>query len=177
MSAFDPSLLTKVEFSPLQALGFRNQTPGFEVRSGEGARRFGGRFNPPRSFPVIYVCLTRACVVAELARQAERQSLQVGDLLPRELWSVEVELTKVLDLTNGSVLETAGISSADLIRPDHAFTQELGEAAHERGVQAIRSRSAAGVDTVLALFPQNLGGAHLAAELIEVWNSVDDVQA
>ncbi|MDQ6928147.1 MAG: RES family NAD+ phosphorylase [Actinomycetota bacterium] len=129
------------------------RAPGFDPRSGEGARRFGGRFNPPKSLPVVYLCLTKRCVVTELARQAERQSIQVEDLLPRELWSVTAELTGVLDLTAAAALSAVAIDPTDLVRPDHAFTQELGEAAHERGIQAIRSPSVTGIDEILAIFP------------------------
>jgi hypothetical protein len=95
MATFDPSRLSSVRLSSLDSLGYRNQASGFDVRSGEGARRFGGRFNPPRSFPVIYLCTSRPCVVAELATQAARQSVQVSDLLPRELWTVAVHLDPV----------------------------------------------------------------------------------
>ncbi|MDE0674208.1 MAG: RES family NAD+ phosphorylase [bacterium] len=62
----------------LAAIGYRNQTPGYEVRSGEGARRFGGRFNQPDSFPVLYLCTTRKCASAELKRKAYRQGLMPG---------------------------------------------------------------------------------------------------
>jgi RES domain-containing protein len=87
MASFEPARLNRVSLgSPPSP--FRNQTPGFDPRSGEGGRRFGGRFNSAKSFPVIYLCLTRRCAVAELTRQADRQSVRLDDLLPRELWSV-----------------------------------------------------------------------------------------
>jgi RES domain-containing protein len=175
MATFDPARLNRVSLVALGTLAFRNQTPGFDPRSGDGARRFGGRFNPPRSFPVIYLCLTRRCAVAELTRQAERQSVQLEDLLPRELWSVATSLDGVLDLTDEPTVTSAGLTAADLVRPEHTFTQHVGEAAHERGVQAIRSPSATGTDEILALFPQNLGGATIDVELVEVWASIVDV--
>jgi RES domain-containing protein len=175
MATFDPFRLSGVEPKSLRSVGYRNQAPGFDPRSGEGARRAGGRFNPPRSFPVIYLCLTRPCVVAELTMQAARQSIHVVDLLPRELWSVETQLERVLDLTDANVLSSLDVSAEDLVRPDHAFTQQIGEGAHERGLQAIRSRSATGVDEVLALFPENLGTATLRVELLRVWSSETDL--
>jgi hypothetical protein len=52
--------------------------------------------------------------VAELTRQAERQSLEISDLLPRELWRMTIDLTKVLDLTHQSTLNSLGITTADL---------------------------------------------------------------
>lgn len=175
MASFDPARLNGVGLVGLASVGYRHQAPGFDPRSGEGARRFGGRYNPPRSFPVIYLCLTRPCVAAELVRQAIRQGVQVEDLLPRELWSIATDLEKILDLSDVSVLTAVGLGPADLVRPGHAFTQQIGEAAHERGVQAIKAPSATGVDEVLALFPENLGVATLQVELVEVWESSQDM--
>lgn len=152
-------------------VGFRNQAPGYDPRSGEGARRLGGRFNPPHSFPVLYLCLTRPCIVAELSRQAERQSLEIADLLPRELWRMTVDLTKILDLTEEDTLTSLGITTPELVRDEHGFTQQIGEAAHENRFQAIRSRSATGVGDVLALFPENFAGAVLHVELIGEWTA------
>jgi hypothetical protein len=88
MPPFEPSKLARLAGSALSLSGYRNQAPGFDPRSGDGARRVGGRFNRPDSFPVVYLCTTRPCVVAELTRQARRQGLEVEDLLPRELWVV-----------------------------------------------------------------------------------------
>jgi RES domain-containing protein len=175
MASFDPTRLNGIGLVRLAIVGYRNQAPGFDARSGEGARRFGGRYNPPRSFPVIYLCLTKPCVAAELRHQAVRQGVQVEDLLPRELWSIATELDTVLDLTDVSILTSAGLDSADLVRSGHAFTQQIGEGAHERGVQAIRSASATGVDEVVALFPENLAGTTLHVELVEVWESSRDL--
>lgn len=166
MASVDPRVLGRLDGAALSAIAYRNQAKGFDPRSGEGARRNGGRFNPPHSFPVLYLCLTRPCVVAELTRQAERQSVNLEDLLPRELWQVTTELVKVLDLTDDATLQALALSPADLTREDHRFTQDIGEAAHQHGFQAIRSPSATGVDHVLAVLPENLAGAVLHVELI-----------
>jgi len=135
----------------------------------------GGRFNPPHSFPVLYLCLTRPCVVAELSRQADRQGLAASDLLPRELWEFRVELEKVLDLTDAAILDAVGLAAADLVREDHRLTQQIGEAAHEFDFQAILSRSATGVDEILAVLPENLAGAVMTMDLVEEWRTVDDL--
>jgi len=84
MDGFDPQHLARVSASRADLTGYRNQTPGFDPRSGEGARRFGGRFNPPDSFPVLYLCSTPACAASELRRQAARQGIELDHMLPRE---------------------------------------------------------------------------------------------
>lgn len=99
MVLIDPAAVAAAPRQTLGLVGFRNQAPGYDPRSGEGARRHGGRFNPPQSFAAVYLCSTRACAVAELTRQAARQGLAPADLLPRELWKLEAELASVLDLT------------------------------------------------------------------------------
>jgi RES domain-containing protein len=175
MSSFDPRTLAQLTGSALSAVAYRNQARGFDPRSGDGARRFGGRFNRPHSFPVLYVCLTRPCVAAELTRQAERQSIRVEDLLPRELYEISTDLGRVLDLTDAEVLNALGILPGDLVREDQLVTREIGEAAHEYGFQAIRSPSATGVDHILAIFPENLAGAVLHVELVAEWTTIDDL--
>lgn len=82
---FDPRLIGRLDGTAFELVGYRNQAPGFDPRSGEGARRFGGRFNPPHSFPVIYLCTTRPCVVAEFTRQVDRQGVGIEGFLPLSL--------------------------------------------------------------------------------------------
>ncbi len=109
MPSLDPRAIGRAPTAPLSVVAYRNQAKGFDPRSGDGARRLGGRFNPPHSFPVLYLCLTRPCVVAELTRQAERQGLNVDALLPRELFEISANLDKVLDLTDATTLDAIGI--------------------------------------------------------------------
>ena len=177
MPSLDPRALGHAPEASLSVVAYRNQATGFDPRSGDGARRLGGRFNPPHSFPVLYLCLSRPCVVAELTRQAERQGLDIDALLPRELFEISTDLDKVLDLTDSSTLDALGIAPPDLIREDHRFTQEIGEAAHEHAFQAIRSPSATGVDHVLAIFPEKLAGAVLDVRLLGEWHTPDDLTA
>lgn len=175
MPSLDPRAIDLAPAASLSVVAYRNQAKGFDPRSRDGARRLGGRFNPPHSFPVLYLCLTRPCVVAELTRQAERQGLSVDALLPRELFEISADLDKVLDLTDPATLGALGIASADLVREEHRFTQEIGEVAHEHAFQAVRSPSATGVDHVLAIFPEKLAGAVLGVKLLGEWNTPDDL--
>lgn len=175
MPSFDPRALGKLPGTTLSAVAYRNQAKGFDPRSGDGARRLGGRFNPPQSFPVLYLCTTRPCVAAELTRQAGRQGLDVDALLPRELFEISADLDMVLDLTNATTLDALGIAPPDLIREDHRFTQEIGYAAHKHALQAIRSPSATGVGNVLAIFSEKLADAVLNVRLLGEWSTADDL--
>ena len=176
MTLFDAGKLTTLPLSVVSVSGYRNQACGFDPRSGDGARRFGGRHNRPHSFPVDYLCTTRPCVVAEITRQARRQGLDVDDLLPREPWVVSIELTRVLDLTDDETLRAFGVGAGDLVRDDLQLTHTIGEAAHQHRFQAIRSVSATGVDDVVAIMPENIAGASMAAELVQVWRTIADLR-
>lgn len=143
--------------------------------SGEGARIHGGRFNPPDSFPVLYLCATRACAVAELRLRGERLVIGVEGLLPRALYRYDVSLDQVLDLTSSETLDHLGITTAQIVGADVTIPCQIGESAHATGSQAIRAPSATGVDEVLAIFPELLGSGRLLPELLERWESVDDL--
>ncbi len=141
--------------------------------SGEGARINGGRFNPPDSFPVLYLCTTRPCAVAELRRLGERQVIGVEGLLPRVLYRYETMLDRVLDLTADETLAHLGVTVTQITGADLTVPRQIGEAAHATGSQAIRAPSATGVDEVLAVFPELLGGGRLFPEPLERWESVE----
>lgn len=65
--------------------------------------------------------------------------------------------------------DQVGVAAEVLVDLNWTLTQDLGMAAHALGIQAILSRSATGVDTVIAVFSQNLGLSSFTAELVEQW--------
>ena len=157
------------------ATGFRNQSPRYDPRSGEGARINGGRFNPRGSFPALYLCETRSCVVAELTRQGTRHVVGVEGLLPRLLYRYELDLHRVLDLTDSDTRTHLGIAKDELVTDDWSVCQQLGTEAHAVGDQGIRTYSATGVDTILVVFPELLGSGLTEVELIERWDNLGDL--
>lgn len=135
----------------------------------------GGRFNPPDSFPVLYICTSRACAVAEFVRFGSRLALGPEGLLPRSLFTFDVEVSRVLDLCDELVRQDLDVQIADLVDDDRSLTREIGIVANGLGLQAIRSPSAAGVHEVLALLPEQLGSGKLDARLAETWETMEDV--
>lgn len=175
MAPIDPAVLAALSVVAYDGDGHREQAPQFDPLSGEGARRGGGRFNPPDSFPVLYLCSTRACAVAEFLRAGSRLTIGPEGLLPRHLFRYALRLDRIVDLTIEENLGRLGITEGDLVAEDLSVTRDIGEAAHSLGIQAIRSPSAAGQDHVLAILIENIGGGHVDPELEEVWSSLDDV--
>lgn len=153
--------------------GWRHVASGRQPLSGEGARITGGRWNPPRSFSVLYLGSTRETVIAEFHRLAARQRLDPAEFLPRILYRYDVNLTNMLDLTEEAslaMLDTTGIgiSGNDLTVP-----RGIGEAVFASGREGVVAPSAAGHGVVLAVYPERLGaGSYVKDEESEMWEQV-----
>ena len=173
--AVDASRVADAPLTRFTCEGWRHLPPEYDPLSGEGARLHGGRFNPPASFPVLYICQGRPCAVAELKRLGERQAIGVEGLLPRALYRYEIDLDRILDLTDVDVRAQVGLGVDALIGPDWTACQELGVAAHALGVRGINSPSATGVDDVLAVFVQHVGLGRLEPHPVEEWHSLDQL--
>jgi RES domain-containing protein len=171
----DPAAIAAAQLAAFEGRGWRHLSPRHDPLSGEGARINGGRFNPRSSFPTLYICLTRPCAVAELQRLGERQPIGVEGLLPRVLYSYDIRLDRVLDLTDADVRHHVGVGLQTLIGPDWTACQELGVTAHALNAQAILSPSAAGVDDVLAVFVQHIGLGTVEPRFVEEWHTLADV--
>jgi RES domain-containing protein len=171
----DPALVATISVVPYEGDGHRQQAPQFDPLSGEGARRRGGRFNPPESFPVLYLCSTRACAVAEFFRAGNRLAIGPEGLLPRHVFRYVLHLERIVDLTIEENLRRLGITELDLVAEDLSVTRGIGEAAHSLNIQAIRSPSATGQDHVLAILIENIGAGLVDPKLDEVWSSLSDV--
>lgn len=175
MTTIDPATLATAPRSSGAVTAFRHLAPNYDPRSGEGARINGGRFNPPESFPALYLCESRPCVVAELARLGARHVVGVEGLLPRVVYRYELDLDTVLDLTDGAVRNHVGLSTEDLTRDDWSLCQQIGTEVHGAGDQAIRSYSATGVGTVLVVLPELVGQGLVKVEQVERWDSHEDL--
>jgi RES domain-containing protein len=134
---------------------YRHTAPAYPPLSGDGARRQGGRWNPPDSYPVVYTALEVATVDRELFRATRRNGMTGAMIGPRRLVTIRVRLSRVLDLTSEPVRAALGVSEADLTADDPVVPRAIGETAHHLGYEAILAPSAAGKGYVLAIFLGN----------------------
>jgi RES domain-containing protein len=154
---------------------FRHQSPNYDPRSGEGAKLFGGRFNPPGSYATLYLAPTVTTVAAELFRLGERQAVGVDALLPRDLYMYSLDLGNVVDLTSTEAKTLLPIDKPELTSHDHTVTRLIGEFVFSLGAPALLSYSAACDGLVIAVFPENLHGCDLRPELIDSWASMEQI--
>lgn len=156
----DPALVERVDVLPrvpLVAVTYRHVSVGRQPLSGEGARIQGGRWNPPESYPTLYLACSEEVMVAEFRRLALRSGRSPTDFLPRVLYRIEVTLGSVVDLAGAEATATVGLTPA-LMRPDDLSScQAVGDAAHYLGLEGVYAPSAAAGDgTVLAIFTDRL---------------------
>ncbi len=171
MARIDRARVGSAAHVPIETRAYRQQAQGYDPLSGEGAQKRGGRFNPPESFPTLYLCSTRACAVAELRHQGERLPIGVAGLLPRILYRYQVSLDAVLDLTDQATLRHLAISRSDIVQRDWTMTQELGAIAHDDGLQGLLAPSATGVDDLIVVFIDHVEPGALQPLEMERWTS------
>jgi RES domain-containing protein len=120
-----------------------------EIISGEGSRRFGGRWNAPGTFPVIYSSTRPGTATEEAFQLAADYELSPDDLKPRITCGIEWDLEPVIDLTRENLpswLKTATWMQEDFLRiNDSGFEtlcQAFGRAARNSMISGILYPSA-----------------------------------
>ena len=138
-----------------------------EPLSGEGARLYGGRFNP-KGVPALYTALS--------VMTALREANQIGTLQPTTLVSYEADITPVFDATCADALGAYDMTLADLAADDwrlqmraqgKARTQILAARLIADGYAGMRAQSfapgATDEDLNMVLWT---GGSTLPAKLV-----------
>ena len=170
----DPRIVERVDsIDPVDFRGgaYRHVARTQSPTSGEGARVHGGRWNPPNSFPTLYLALDRPTVLAELKRTALRFGLAPEGLLPRAVYRSDLALRQCLDLRNESSRAAAGLSLDDIHSEDPTRCQRVAMAAHYLELEALLAPSAAGPGSTIAIFTDRLhGNSRLKPRDAEIWN-------
>jgi hypothetical protein len=111
----------------------------------------GGRWNPPGSFPVLYLCATREVARANVLRRFAGQPFGVLDLRPERrpvLIETDVPERRCVDVVTDAGCRAAGLPASYPFEGGGAVvgwerTQPVGVAAWEQGEAGIACRSAA----------------------------------
>ena len=111
--------------------------------SGEGARRYGGRFNP-KGMPALYT--------SRSVMTAIREANQIGTLQPTTLVAYEADIGPIFDATDPAILGAEGLTAGQLAADDwrmkmraegKAPTQTLAEGLKAQGYAGLQMRSCA----------------------------------
>jgi RES domain-containing protein len=134
---------------------YRHYAPAYGPLNGEGARRLGGRWNPPDSYATLYTASDTETVDAEFDRMLALLRLRPESARPRNLVAIKIRLNRVIDLRIPSVRDALGVTVNDLIDDDLSVPRAISEAAQHLGFEAIIAPSAAGKGHVVAIFLTN----------------------
>lgn len=133
---------------------YRVTHPDYEdlERTMEVGREYPGRFNPPGT-GAVYVSLEPETAIEELRRRASRLGRTLAAFTPRAMFTLDVVLRQVLDLTDERVRAEWDLTIEDL-RTEDGYTRchEVATVARRDGYEAIRFPSATGRGVNLAIF-------------------------
>jgi hypothetical protein len=134
----------------------------------------GGRWGAPRTYPVLYLGRPRDTVIVEAYRHlVDPVDGMRGDLVaPRKLISVDVAVTKVLDLRSIENRAAVGLSLEALTSEIEKYEpcQRVGGVAHQLEYHGIIAPAATGLGETLALFERHLSADdELALSAEEIW--------
>jgi len=132
---------------------------------GEGSYRNGGRWNAIGSFRAIYGSTEDIVALSESKVTAAYANLPYPFRETRLIVALDVELSRVIDLTVDTTLKTLGVSDEELRREDwrkvqgqgfESFTQAFGRAIFAAKGEGLLARSARVENGVnVAYFPEN----------------------
>ena len=110
----------------------------------------GARWNPPET-PAIYTSLTRDVALAEADFQISLQP--VRPRAKRTIYTIDIVLASVIDLSDRSLLPELGITEEDLGSLDHQACQQVGGAIAWLGNDGVLVPSARADGVNLVIFP------------------------
>jgi RES domain len=126
------------------------------------AQQHGGRWNPPNSWPTLYLNADMATVHAQVRHMFVGRAVDPDDLdddAPIHLAAATLpNRQRVADVVSSEGVAAVGLGPAYPLdrngNPEpHAVTQPIGVAVHEQGLRGVWCRSAAFVGEELAWFP------------------------
>ena len=117
----------------------------------EFANTKGARWNPP-GVPTLYFSMERQVATAEGDYLSSVQPQPIAGV--RQIHQLELDLQRVLDLTDRDQLRALGVTNNDLVSNDYTACRRVGGTAEWAGYQAIIVPSARSMGANLVVFPR-----------------------
>lgn len=139
--------------SALSGTFYRHAAPNRDAFAGGHGGRWG------RNFPVIYLARPESSAVIEAYRHlVEDAGVPASAVGPRVIYTVRVQVERIVDLTVQDNLETVELTEEDLRTTvyDYAACQDVAAAAHQLGYHGVLAPAAHGLGQTLALFRERL---------------------
>jgi RES domain-containing protein len=137
-----------------------------DIVSGKGGFKASGRWHLKGNIPVTYTSLDPETALSETLGNARYYNLPLNTDLPRMLVSLSVDLSRVLDLTNGKLRQRLRLSAKSITQTDwradnrhrkESLTQVWGRSIAALEYEGILAPSSTAPQSGnLIVFPQNL---------------------
>lgn len=134
--------------------------------STQRTRERGGRYNFKGMFDALYLSCDPTTCLEESTRCSQTFGIDLAKRFPRAIKAFQVDLSKVLDLTNYPVRRRTGISRTTLIMTNweeiqekynkQAITQKIGRLARDLGFEGLLVPSAVCKGKNLVVFTSNV---------------------
>jgi RES domain-containing protein len=169
--------LARVKLVSIEAAIWRHVSPREQSKpdSGDGVIGAGGRFNPPRSFAVVYGSLSPEGAGAEFRMLARRHPIGIDHLLPRHLYRFRIKSSKILDLRVSEVRQTLGLPQIGAAAIHRAHSQLIGELARALGIDVIVAPGVAEGSAMAAIFPELIPSYKQEFQHMAIWMTIADV--
>lgn len=159
---YSPLLLDRLQAVEPEAWGGTVLRHMFAAHPPEKENIRGARWNP-QDTAAIYTSLTREGVLAEAEHQLDSQPIRPR--VRRTIYTVQVTLDAVLDLTDMALLDDLGVGAAELVAVDMRACQDIGGAAAWLDCDGILVPSARSSARNLVIFPAKRS-PHAAFEVV-----------
>ncbi len=135
----------RLKSQEFKGIVFRIHAPDKEALDTSASREYGGRWNRPEKYGVLYTSLTLETAEAEYKTQLQKRGLAADDLFDRSISTIEVRLQRVLDFSDPDRQKEFRISESELESDDDISRKkmlDLADEARAHGYEAIISPSA-----------------------------------
>jgi len=120
----------------------------------------------------LYLAEPYEACAAEFHRMAAGQGRGTASFLPRSVHTIAITDLEVVDLTSESIIESIGLTDADLDSDDWTAYQTVGDAVDTFGLGGLLTRSATGIGNVLTVYVR-----HTHTRQLTVVKSVEVTEA
>ena len=137
-----------------------------DVISGEGSKKYGGRWNPPGLFSVAYASFSPNVALNEALGTHKHLQIEPIDRLPLVIVALQCKLQAVLDLTDASNLRRSRLSWRKIFDEDwealqavglQSISQRIGRVVFEKNLEGLIVRSARFPrEKNMVIFPERL---------------------
>lgn len=162
--------MASVAPSTVTGVFYRHAAPNRDAFAGGHDGRWGA------NFPVIYLGRPETSSIVEAYRHlVDDTGVPASAVQPRVLYTVDVQVGKVLDLTDPVNLAQVGLSEDDLTTSiyDYSRCQEVAAAAHQLGYHGILAPAAHGLGETLAIFREQITPQELpVVQSRALWNQL-----